>query len=64
MELTSQHVSDGTISWLIGHFSVRRQADASIHSKTWEEVIAALLELKQRRAEDRQREAMNGQPAA
>ena len=57
MELTSQHVSDGTISWLIGHFSVRRQSDASVHAKTWEEVIAALLELKQRRAEDRQREA-------
>ena len=55
MKLTSQHISDGTLSWLIGHFSVRRQS---------EEVIAALLELKQRRAEDRQREAMNGQPAA
>ena len=57
MELTSQHVSDGTISWLIGHFSCRLQADRSVNAKTWEEVIAALLELKQRRAEDRQREA-------
>jgi len=56
MELTSQHVSDGTISWLIGHFSCRLQADRSVNAKTWEEVIAALLELKQRRAEDRQRE--------
>ena len=64
MELTSQHVSDGTISWLIGHFSCRLHDDRSVHAKTWEEVIAALLELKQRRAEDRQREAMNGQPAA
>ena len=64
MELTSQHVSDVTISWLIWHFSCRLKADRSVHAKTWEEVIAALLELKQRRAEDRQREAMNGQPAA
>ena len=55
--MTSQHLSDGTLSWLIGYFSCRLQADRSVHAKTWEEVIAALLELKQRRAEDRQREA-------
>ena len=55
MKLTEQHVSEETIDRLIGHWS----------SVTWQvcdpvfatDNISVLLELKQRRAEDRQMEA-------
>ena len=53
MKLTEQHVSEMELDYLINYY------DSSI---SWvpSQVFSALLELKQRRAEDRQREA-NGE---
>ena len=53
MKLTEQHVSDKRLSELIDLFFYVPE-----HLPYEEGVVKALLELKQRRAEDRQREAV------
>jgi hypothetical protein len=51
MKLTDKHVSDETLNlWVEWYSEVNPDP----------EMASALLELKQRRAEDRQREAVNG----
>lgn len=59
MELTDKHVSDLTLSWLIGHFEAIQRGDPTINKLTHQETVTALLELKQRRAEDRAKTACN-----
>ena len=53
MKITDKHVSELTLSWLIGHFTAIQHGDTTLEKMTHQEVVDALLELKHRRAEDR-----------
>jgi hypothetical protein len=55
MKLTEQHVSEETINKLISTANTARWATPG-WKQFGQDVVFALLELKQRRAEDRQRE--------
>ena len=46
-------VSDLTLSWLIGHFTVIQQNDTTLEKMTSQEVVDALLELRERRAKEK-----------
>ena len=57
MELTKQHISEKRLQWLIDGLDLKAWI---LGPKAQDCFEKALLELKQRRAEDRQRESNNG----
>jgi hypothetical protein len=57
MKLTNKHVSDDTLTGLILEYEMIIRPDENISQRGISNILSALLELKQRRAEDRAKDA-------